>query len=285
MLNNGENCDNNNRGFVYRRDDPISVKTASNIILANAVFQDPANKSTNEESRLIQLLVIQALRFRRDWNKFLEFIMLDDQARKDFLKQFQNLKLIDEGTGVDEFKRKMSETYPLFKDFLDFNKSFLTGTDALTIFLMDGAASKLLEIDEMEPFRRSLEGVVPTAPPPPVYVTKRGNDLELSFNADNIELAYKKALSCIEGIEHSNIQRKEENVSIEANLGNKVIARLKGLAFCNKREFPIKVFVDFRQKKIEITDDSGFGIKWPATGKIIKNIREIAYLIKDAIEN
>jgi len=48
---------------------------------------------------------------------------------------------------------------------------------------------------------------------------------------------------------------------------------------------PIKVFVDFRQKKIEITDDSGFGIKWPATGKIIKNIREIAYLIKDAIEN
>jgi hypothetical protein len=50
--------------------------------------------------------------------------------------------------------------YPLFKDFLSSNPAFLTDkNDELTAFLYAGAAQKLLEIDNMEDYRRVLENV------------------------------------------------------------------------------------------------------------------------------
>jgi hypothetical protein len=138
---------------------PRGVKMfINNIILANSVFKDPENKSPDEKLRLTQLLVVQALNFRRDWNMFSEFILADDKARKNFLEEFKKAK----DKNIDEFKNQMSANYPLFRDFLNYNKSLFTEDDPLTLFLIDGALDILLGIDRMEPFRRALGRVTRT---------------------------------------------------------------------------------------------------------------------------
>ena len=53
----------------------------NHIILIRSVFDKPVNK----------LIVIQALKFRSEWNKFLEFIV-SDMIRNNFFYDYKKLK-------------------------------------------------------------------------------------------------------------------------------------------------------------------------------------------------
>ena len=56
----------------------------NHIVFTNAVFS---------KLPIDELIVVQALNFRRDWNKFLEFI-LPDENRRFFLQNYQSLKTL-----------------------------------------------------------------------------------------------------------------------------------------------------------------------------------------------
>jgi hypothetical protein len=61
---------------------PREVKRfINNVILAKSVFDKPIDG----------LIVVQALNFRHDWNRFLELIT-PDETRKTFLNQYKKLK-------------------------------------------------------------------------------------------------------------------------------------------------------------------------------------------------
>jgi hypothetical protein len=76
------------------------------------------------------------LRFRPEWNRFLEFITSDNR-RKNFLEKYQGLNKdnnhIDDEM-IDKFYSEIVKAHPSFKDILETNKSFLKG-DTLRRFL------------------------------------------------------------------------------------------------------------------------------------------------------
>ena len=109
--------------------------------------------------------------------------------------------------------------------------------------------------------------------------------MEVYFDYDNIESAYTKAIDCISHIEFSKITDEERNISIKASLGSHLLARVIGYAVSDSRLLRVDVSIKFREKKITVYDKTGFGLKWPAEGKIIKNMREKAIMIKECIEN
>lgn len=108
--------------------------------------------------------------------------------------------------------------------------------------------------------------------------------VEVSFEAKNFVTSYPQILSYIVGV-GGTIEDKDTEKYIKAKIGNKIKARLKGFAKCDIRELPIDIFVDFTNKKITIKDDSGPGIKWGISKRIIKNMTETMIKIKELIEN
>jgi len=129
---------------------PRQVKRfINNIILAKSVFSKPVD----------ELIVVQALHFRPEWNSFLELITPDDTRMK-FLKEYKRLKekwgqvaIIDH----NEFNKEISaalNAFPLFKEILD-PEVFKRG-NALTAFLDAGAAELLSSIEKMEEYRRAV---------------------------------------------------------------------------------------------------------------------------------
>ena len=109
--------------------------------------------------------------------------------------------------------------------------------------------------------------------------------VENYFTTNDIESAYAKALACISGIQHNSIKDKETNVFIKATFGSHLKARIIGYALSDPRWLRIDIFINFLQKKITISDASGFGVRWPAGAKIITNMRKTATMIKECIED
>jgi len=108
----------------------------NDIILARSVFKKPVDN----------LVVVEALKFRQEWNKFLEFVTPDDK-RKQFFTAYKNLK--DDGHALDRWKDEVTKEYP---NFFDEN-------DPLRVFLDRGGESRLISILHMDEYRRALESV------------------------------------------------------------------------------------------------------------------------------
>lgn len=157
--------------YQFKRDDrkslivkaiepnPRQVKRfINNIILAKAVF--------GEDVDYDKLIAVQALNFRREWNRFLELIAEDDNTRKTFFEEYYlppqgKGKSIRNKDALDNFIKEQSEANsPLPKEIIDIFQELLINQedDTLKSFLDDsGAAEILRDIDEMEKYRRALE--------------------------------------------------------------------------------------------------------------------------------
>ena len=134
---------------------PREVKRfINNIILAKAVFGKPIN----------ELIVVQALNFRRDWNKFLELIT-PDETRKAFLIEYKKLKeqdvaISDEKHLVEIFNEEALKNNPALKYAIEIYRELLKqDANALRSFLDAGAAEILTGIEKMEEHRRALDTI------------------------------------------------------------------------------------------------------------------------------
>jgi len=108
--------------------------------------------------------------------------------------------------------------------------------------------------------------------------------VELLFNAGQIGAAYRNALVAISEIPDAEIVDKHVDAYIKAKTGNHFKARTKGFAMCNLRDLPTEVFIDFGKGRITVKDATGVGIKWGVTGRICRNMTEIADELKRKIE-
>jgi hypothetical protein len=116
---------------------PRQVKRFINdVILARFVFKKPVDN----------LIAVEALKFRQEWNKFLEFIVPDDR-REQFFIAYKKLK--QDSHVLERWKEEILKSYPLFFD----------ENDPLRRFLDAGGADKLNSIKNMEEYRRALESV------------------------------------------------------------------------------------------------------------------------------
>jgi uncharacterized protein YjbI with pentapeptide repeats len=133
---------------------PREVKRfINNIILAQSVFGKPIN----------ELIVVQALNFRHEWNKFLELIT-PDEIRQIFFNEYKKLK---EGGQAITTKEQLNKVYneekiktnaSVFKDIIKVYKELLQENNyALRDFLNAGATEILLHIEKMEEHRRALD--------------------------------------------------------------------------------------------------------------------------------
>jgi hypothetical protein len=89
----------NNKEMIIRavEKNPREMKRfTNNIILAKSIFNKP----------LSNLIAVQALRFRPEWNRLLA-IITDDEIRKSFFSDFKNLDINDE-----QSKTQFLEKYP-----------------------------------------------------------------------------------------------------------------------------------------------------------------------------
>jgi hypothetical protein len=112
---------------------PRQVKRFMNdVILARSVFKKPIDK----------LIVIEALKFRPEWNGFLKFIEEDETCLK-FLDSY----LSNDAYEKDRWKDDLIKCHP----------SFFETDDDLRRFLDTGAALKLRSINRMHEYQRALE--------------------------------------------------------------------------------------------------------------------------------
>jgi hypothetical protein len=142
---------------------PREVKRfINNIILTKSVFDKPTD----------ELIVVQALSFHRDWDKFLDLIT-PDEIRVKLLTDYKNLNQ-DGALSADlrniqtEFYRQpdkiatatfqlLIKSYPSLKDVFDIYPLFFNHGNELRSFLDAGALEKLLQITSMEEYRRALD--------------------------------------------------------------------------------------------------------------------------------
>ena len=132
---------------------PRQVKRFMNtIILAKLVFNKDVDK----------LLVVQALSFRMEWKRFLEYITIDSR-RKFFLQQYKKFRNNDTNLedSMNQLTNEMLKKSPAFKDIFDNNRSVLKVDDPLSIFLDAGAARILSSIDNMDDYLRALDTTRP----------------------------------------------------------------------------------------------------------------------------
>jgi predicted KAP-like P-loop ATPase len=128
---------------------PREVKRFINtIILVRSVFDKPID----------ELIVVQALNFRNDWNKFLELIT-PDEARNRFLKVYEELRNQDNTVSSEEelakFCKERNIPFKIKEDYEIYQEVFKHG-NALTSFLDVGALQNLQNIHHMEEHRRVL---------------------------------------------------------------------------------------------------------------------------------
>jgi hypothetical protein len=139
------NAFKNNKEMIIRaaEKNPREMKRfTNNIILAKSIFNKPISN----------LIAVQALRFRPEWNKFLIFIT-DDENRKNFFSDFKQVDMNDEKSKMQFLKK-----YPtIAKQYASLLSDI---SDPLRIFLFtSGAAEKLVEIENMNDYRRALDTV------------------------------------------------------------------------------------------------------------------------------
>lgn len=138
---------------------PRQVKRfVNNIILARAVF--------GKDIDIDKLIAVQALRFRRGWNRFLELISEDDNTRKTFFEKYYiprkgKGKSIKTKDALDRFiKEQVDTNKPLDKKIIDIFQELVINQEDGTLrnFLDDAGADEILrDIKNMEDYRRALE--------------------------------------------------------------------------------------------------------------------------------
>ncbi len=111
-----------------------------------------------------------------------------------------------------------------------------------------------------------------------------GNNLEISFKTENVEIAYKKILERIESLKHCHITHKVQNTWIKANVGRKIAFRIKGYLLSDINEYPKKIFVDFNRKKLSLLMILVL-VSDGLSGKLIQNMRATADMLRVTIEN
>jgi KAP-like P-loop domain-containing protein len=124
---------------------PRDVKRFINsIILAKEILNEPATD---------MLIAVHALKFRTEWNHFLDY-MMDDVRRQQFLTKY--LEFIKGNQIAAAFVKELEKECP---DLLKSYPDLLSNPDSdLRKFLDIGGAGKiLLDIDNMERFRRALD--------------------------------------------------------------------------------------------------------------------------------
>ena len=125
---------------------PREVKRFINtVILAEAVFVKPIDN----------LLIVQALRFRSEWNKFLS-LMMSEKKKKEFLDAYKLLNTGDREHAKSEIKK-------LYPDIEKEHNKFFENRDDLNRFLettlnneTEKVVDRLYSID-MESYRRAIE--------------------------------------------------------------------------------------------------------------------------------
>lgn len=115
---------------------PREVKRfINNIILAQLIFKKDIE----------QLIAVNALRFRHEWNGFLIFIARDDKMRRQFFRAYASLR--GDEKALDISKDDLNLYYP----------NFFNETDSIRQFLNDGGADILGSIDSIEKYMRALD--------------------------------------------------------------------------------------------------------------------------------
>jgi uncharacterized protein YjbI with pentapeptide repeats len=131
------------------------------VILARSVFS-----KFLPDSNIDKLIVVQALNFRREWNMFSKLITLDE-TRKTFFKKYyipqkEADKVINSKESLDKLKDIDDDKKPPPKAITDIFQELLNQKDdTLRSFLDAGGAKILLDIDEMEKYRRAVEATEP----------------------------------------------------------------------------------------------------------------------------
>jgi hypothetical protein len=122
----------------------------NNVILAKAVFN-------NLRIEFDGLIVVRALDFRREWNRFLELIIPDETRRK-FCSEYKKLKT--KGVSIsneqqDKIAEGTSDSLVQDKDILEIYKE-VEKNKPLVDFLDSGALEVLGKIEKMEDYRRAV---------------------------------------------------------------------------------------------------------------------------------
>jgi hypothetical protein len=100
---------------------PRQVKRfINNVILAESVFGKPAN----------ELIVVQALNFRKEWWKFLDLITSNDERRKMFFNEYKKIKqegkIITTEAELDKLIEQLSEdNHPLLMHVTDIYRELI----------------------------------------------------------------------------------------------------------------------------------------------------------------
>lgn len=121
---------------------PREVKRFLNdLILARATFDKPMDK----------LIVVQALKFRHEWNNFLEFLMEegDEWERNAFVHEIEKFSSQGYEHMSEQLKNKVLKAHP----------SFFKEDDSLRLFLDSGALSTLVSIRNISEYRTALESI------------------------------------------------------------------------------------------------------------------------------
>jgi tetratricopeptide (TPR) repeat protein len=126
---------------------PREVKRfVNNIILSKALFDKPVNN----------LVVVQALKFRPEWKRFLDFLMPLERRRAFLTAYSENRIKNSDHVSIYHDKSKDETTK---NELLDVYPNFFKQNDSLRDFLDAGACEVLLKIENMEEYRRALDRV------------------------------------------------------------------------------------------------------------------------------
>jgi predicted KAP-like P-loop ATPase len=111
----------------------------NNIILSKEILDTPTDK----------LMIIQALRFREEWNEFLRFILNSpSEDVREFFKEFLNSEEGKTSKRLSVFYHDLEKHYPHFSE----------GQSTLRTFLENNNVAKLLsQIEDFEPYRRAVK--------------------------------------------------------------------------------------------------------------------------------
>jgi hypothetical protein len=150
-----------NKGLIVKavEHNPREVKRfINNIVLAKSVI-------TDEKEPIDKLVAVQALIYRREWQKFLELIT-PDEARKRFLAEYaklkDKLKAITNDEQLNNLSKELSSAgsglESSFKENLQIYRELIRQGDDLMNFL-DPAADVLGRIEEIEKYRRAFDVV------------------------------------------------------------------------------------------------------------------------------
>ncbi len=141
----------NNKKLIAKavQSNPRQLKRfINNIIFAKTVFND---------RDIDKLIVVQALDFRHEWNKFLELITPKDKRKaffKHYIEQKKADKVIRKKEDLDMLTKETS-----YYDILEIYGELINHEDKsdLRQFLDEGVDEKLLSIEKMEEYRVALD--------------------------------------------------------------------------------------------------------------------------------